>query len=209
MIVEATKALSPATRALAEPIESTYLQYLPGIYRQDPFMGRFLLILESVWGPLERLVDHLPLYTDPSFTPREFMPWLAHWVCVSLDNRWPTDRQRALIGAAVEIYRWRGSRRGLALHIASYSGVEPVIQEHQSGFILGRDSALGWTTRLDPKSSQHDFFTVTVPSPRPESLDEGVIRAIIEEDKPAHTTYALRIVRCLPEAALERRQAPR
>src|SRR2546430_4071020 len=97
--------------------ESAYLRYLPGVYQQDPFLCRLLLIFEAVLAPLERLVDTLPLYTEPEIAPQAFLPWLAGWVAVSLDSGWPVDRQRALIAHAVEIYRWRGTRRGLRLHL--------------------------------------------------------------------------------------------
>ncbi|HWE62588.1 MAG TPA: phage tail protein [Chloroflexota bacterium] len=183
------------------PAESRYLRYLPGLYHQDPFLSRFLLIFESVLEPIERLVGNLPLYTEPAFAPREFLPWLAHWVAVSLDSTWPIERQRALLARAVEIYRWRGTRRGLALHIGAYTGVRPLIQEERDGFVLGGDSGLGWTTRLLRTTPAPMHFVVTVPAPHPEALSEEVLRAIIEEDKPAHTTYDLRVVRCSPGAA--------
>lgn len=175
--------------------ESILLQYLPGIYSQDPFLRRLLLIFESVLAPLERVVNTLPLYTEPEMAPEEFLPWLAHWVAVSLDSAWPLERQRALIAHAVEIYRWRGTRQGLKLHIATYTGTEALIQEHNQGFVLGPESRLGWTTGLVAAPRNPLLFVVTVPVPDPRSIDPAVLRAIIEEDKPAHTTYYLRVVR--------------
>src|SRR5438552_18404525 len=97
---------SPHTGAAAYP-ENIYLQYLPAVYRQDPFLRRLLLIFESVLAPLERVVGTLSLYTEPELAPEEFLPWLAHWVAVSLDSQWTVEQQRALIADAVEIYRWR------------------------------------------------------------------------------------------------------
>ena len=178
--------------------ESTYLQYLPLVYRQDPFLGRFLLIFESVLGPIERLIDNLPVYTEPEMAPDAFIPWLAHWVGVTLEAGWPLERQRALVANAVEIYRWRGTRRGLKLHIRCYTGMEPIIQEYRSGFVLGRESGLGWTTQLVSGPSNPLLFVVTVPVTNPRQVDPHVLRTIIEEDKPAHTTYRLRVVRARP-----------
>src|SRR5690349_15429447 len=89
--------------AVAASHESRYLQYLPSVYRQDPFLRQLLLIFETVLAPLEDVVNILPLYTEPELAPREFLPWLAHWVNVSLDSAWPLERQRALIANAVEI----------------------------------------------------------------------------------------------------------
>lgn len=174
--------------------ESIYLRYLPAIYRQDPLLCRLLLIFESVLAPLERMVDTLPLYTEPEIAPREFLPWLAHWVALSLDSAWPVERQRALIAAAVEIYRWRGTRRGLKRHIQAYTGVEPLIQEYQDGFVLGGETRLGLTTRLATEPRNPVLFIITVPVAEPQRIDPAVVRAIVDEDKPAHATYRLRIV---------------
>lgn len=177
--------------------DSVYLQYLPGIYRQDPFIRRLLLIFESVMLPLERVVDTLPLYTEPEMAPEEFLPWLAQWVSLSLDTAWPVERQRALIADAVEIYRWRGTKRGLKKHIAAYTGIEPIVQESQGGFVLGSESGLGWTTQLVTLPRNPLLFIVTAPVHNPRGIDPGVLRAIIDEDKPAHAVYRLRVVRAL------------
>ena len=93
---------------------SSYLNYLPGIYRESHFLGRFLLIFESILGPIERTVDNLPYYFDPELTPPECVAWLGSWLGLVLDERWPEERRRGLIGSAVELYQWRGTRRGLS-----------------------------------------------------------------------------------------------
>jgi len=177
--------------------ESVYLQYLPVIYRQDPFIRRLLLIFESVMVPLERVVATLPLYTEPEMAPADFLPWLSQWVALSLDTGWPVERQRALIADAVEIYRWRGTRRGLKRHIAAYTGIEPIVQEAQGGFVLGPESGLGWTTQLVTPPRNPLLFIVTVPVHDPRRVSPEVLRAIVEEDKPAHAVYRLRVVRAL------------
>jgi phage tail-like protein len=192
-ILPSVRAPHPNGRA-ALP-DNVYLQYLPQIFRQDPFFRRFLLIFEAILGPLERMVDNLPLYTEPEMAPEEFIPWLAHWVALSLDSAWPLARQRDLINNAVEIYRWRGTSRGLKLHIKTYTSIEPLIQEYRAGFVLGRESGLGWTTQLISTPANALLFVVTAPISHPRAIDAQVLRTIIEEDKPAHTTYRLRIVR--------------
>ena len=39
---------------------SSYLKYLPAIYSDNDFMGRFLMIFESVLEPVEGILDNLP-----------------------------------------------------------------------------------------------------------------------------------------------------
>ena len=38
---------------------SRLLTYLPSIYADDPFLGSFLNIFDSIWLPLERQIDQL------------------------------------------------------------------------------------------------------------------------------------------------------
>lgn len=193
------RALGAAPRVRTDDVlggarESMFLRYLPGIYQDDSFTQRFLMIFESVLGPIDRTIAALPLFTEPEMTPEEFLPWLAQWVALTLDHSWPVDRQRAMIAHAVEIYRWRGTRRGLKLHIQCYTGHEPIIQEYRSGFVLGKESGLAWTTQLLNSPPNPLLFVVTAPVRNPRAVNAAILRQIIEEDKPAHTTYRLRVV---------------
>jgi phage tail-like protein len=195
----------PSTAPYGPPdeVESAYLKYLPAVYRRDATMRSLLLICESVLIPLERVIRTLPLYTEPAVTPEAFLPWLAHWVGVSLDSAWPIDRQRTLIAHAVEIYRWRGTRRGLKLHIQAYTGVEPLIQEYRPGLVLSRESGLGWTSQLLTTVREPFLFVVTVPLPDGHPAERRVLERIIEEDMPAHTSYQLEVVRSSVTAVQE------
>lgn len=186
--------VQPSAEASDVP-ESLYIRYLPAIYQHDPFMRRFMLIFESVLAPLEGIVNTLPFYTEPEMAPEAFLPWLAHWVAAALDSDWPARSQRALIAHAVEIYRWRGTRRGLKLHIKAYTGIEPLIQEYEDGFVLGGEARLGWNTTLGKGTRNPLLFTVTAPVSDAQASDPAMLRAIIEEDKPAHAVYRLYVVR--------------
>jgi len=44
---------------------STYLDYLPGIYHDSDFLGRFLLIFEHILSPIDRTIENIPDYFDP------------------------------------------------------------------------------------------------------------------------------------------------
>ena len=83
---------------------SRLLDYLPSVYREDPLMGRFLLIFESILNPLENTVDNLAYYFDPLLTPEPLLPWLATWVDLALVPAWPL-RRRELIKSAADLYR--------------------------------------------------------------------------------------------------------
>jgi phage tail-like protein len=173
----------------AETPSSSYLQYLPAIYQKDPFLGRFLLIFESILGPIEQTIDQIAAYLDPRLTPAELLPWLSSWVGLELDENWPLDRQRALVGATVMLYRWRGTRRALRDHLAIYTGREPLIVENFDGLRLGQDARLGVNTALGVARPH----TLAVTIDGREDVDEQVLRRIIELEKPPHTGYTLSI----------------
>ena len=139
---------------------SRYLQYLPAIYSEDEFMGRFLKIFESILTPVEQTVGQIPLYFDPKLAPEEFLPWLAFWLDLVLDREWPVAKRRRLISYATQLYQWRGTRRGLETYIEIYTGVRPVITEHHGGIILGEESRLGMNTILG--DGRAHCFTVTL-----------------------------------------------
>ena len=74
-------------------LRSSYLAYLPALYQDDEFMGKFLLIFESILKPIENIVDNSALYFDALMTPEPILPWLACWVDLALDPTWPIERR--------------------------------------------------------------------------------------------------------------------
>jgi phage tail-like protein len=172
---------------------STYLRYLPAIFSRDDFLGRFLRIFESVLDPLDRQIDGLEHYLDPDLTPDRFLPWLASWLDVVVDDGWPRERQVALIRAAPELHRWRGTARGLREHLRLYLGVVPEIEETAGGLRLGPSTQLGFRTVLGESGPRH-HFTVTLRVPDPSAVDYTNVAALIDAQKPAHCTYTLTIL---------------
>lgn len=172
--------LPPGARRLTDGM-SNYMQYLPPGYQDDTFLGRFLLIFESVLDPLERMIDQIHLYFDPRFIPESLLPWLATWVDLVLNENWPADRRRELIRSATNLYRWRGTRRGMSEYIRIYTGVEPTIVEPG-------DPGQRRATAVPPHT-----FRVILEVPDTTGFDRHSLEAIIEAEKPAHTAYFLEI----------------
>lgn len=165
---------------------SSYLEHLPSIFSQDDFSGRFLLIFEHLLLPVDRQIDHLAQLFDPRMTPGEWLPWLASWVDLVLDETWPEKTRRELIRSAVELYQWRGTAQGLKAYLRIYTGVTPEIFEPISRLDLSKP--------LDARGqlAAHSFV-VTLHVANPETIDRDKVIAIIEAEKPAHAAYQLRI----------------
>ncbi|MFW6720206.1 phage tail protein [Streptomyces sp. MAR4 CNY-716] len=95
-------------------------EQLPALYADDDFAQRFTAGLDTVLAPVFATLDNLPAYLDPWVTPADFLAWLASWVGAADDPQWPVALRRRAVHRAVELHRWRGTRRGLteALHLA-------------------------------------------------------------------------------------------
>jgi phage tail-like protein len=192
--------------SISVPASGRYLQYLPRVYQeQDELMGRFLMLFESFWAPIDAQTDNLAYYFDPEFTPAELLPWLATWVDLALDERWPEEKRRHLLSKAVSLYRKRGTRRGLQEYLEIYTGARVQISEHgANNFRLGREARLGLSVALGTLNMPHTFtVTLFLPADAAASAPAGqaradderrrMIEAIIEAEKPAHTSYTLRL----------------
>jgi phage tail-like protein len=169
---------------------STYLDLLPAIYSHDPFLGRFLLAFEQVFSGLpgnedeprkgiEETIDGLAtLFT--SATPTEFLPWLSSWVALTLRADLDEGQQRAFLANIVGLYKRRGTKGNLAQLLKIYTTFEPVITEFDA-------------MPPEAKGLAHHFHVkIRIPS-KHDLIDkwEPVARALIELQKPAHTTYSL------------------
>ena len=147
------------------------LQYLPGVYNTD-FMSRFMALFESILIPIEWNVDNFDLFLDPGTSPTGFLPWLARWFEVIFDDSWSESQRRAFLKDAHRIYARHGTRWALGRVLEIYTSFVPEIMDTGQG--------------LEP----HTFM---VKFPFSETFRrQDLLGKIIDEHKPAHTTYTLK-----------------
>jgi phage tail-like protein len=175
-------------------IEHSFLDYLPSLYRDDKNMEQFLHIFEDLLNPIENTVDNLELFFDPSLTTAPVLSWLASWLDLVLDENLPLKRRRELVASAAELYRWRGTKRGLTEYLRIITGNMPEISENVIGMRLDRDNRLGINTKLG--SSGIGFqFSVNLCLDVDNPINENYVKAIIDAEKPAHTVFTLQVTR--------------
>ena len=183
-----------------------YLEHLPAIYRRSDAVGRNLVrdlcfLFEHMFDSIdEKLTDGWRFY-DPHVAPMDFLQWLAKWTAFTVDLDWPEPQKRALIKRAVDLYRIRGTKRGLALFLKLFTGHEPDISENTwpfKGFrVEGEGAEEGARIAMDsvvlPPVELAHCFVVTMPIAFDDITPELVIRIhqIIQLEKPAHTNYYL------------------
>ncbi|MDD5435635.1 MAG: phage tail protein [Nitrospira sp.] len=175
-----------------EKQESRYLDYLPGFYRDDKFMGQYLNIFEDILDPIESTVNNVSLYFDPMITLKSFIPWLETWLDLNSDPTWTIKKRRELVKSAATLYRMRGTKRGLSEYLRIYTGNTPEITEYIKGMSLDKETKLGIDTKLG-SAGTGNHFTVSIKIKKSE-VEIDTIRSIIESQKPAHTVYTLQIV---------------
>jgi phage tail-like protein len=166
-------------------VPHSLLDGLPALYRDDDFLTRWIDALDQVLAPVHATVDNLDAYLDPALTPEDFLPWLASWVGVAVDEQWPARRRRELVTAAVELYRWRGTARGIASAVALYTGTVPeIIESGGAAFATGPapypgSPRLGLLVRLRTDG---------------QPIDRAAVDAIVTESKPAHVPHRVEII---------------
>jgi len=185
---------------IAIAAKSGYVRYLPSLYTRDELMGRFLMLFESFLAPISQQIRQVPLYFDPAVTPVDMLPWLASWLDLPLDPDWPEARRRSLLKAARRLYQKRGTAAGLQEHLAIYTGGEVQIIEHRANnFVVGRRADLGNSVALGRDNRAHTFTVIVRVDASLLADDDQAqqwrqrITAIIDREKPVHTTYTLRL----------------
>ncbi len=149
-----------------------YLADLPAIYQDSDFLGRFMLIIEAIWEPLEQRQSFMMMYFDPRTCPASMLPWLAGWLDMPVDRLWPEARQRAILAEAMDLMRWRGTRFGLSRMIELSTGLTPeIVDEPEQSFVM----------------------RVRVTVPPSYQVDRQALELLIQSHKPAHIGYVLEL----------------
>ena len=145
-----TVAPSTLPGAPAEQPPLRYLRYLPAIYQElASLLPSYLYPFEERIDALRGLLSQVDNYVAPALAPAaDFLPWLAGWVALTLDDEWEENRRRQLISQAVELYRWRGTVTGMRRYLELYTGLPLArIEVHEGrwpgGIQIGISSRIG------------------------------------------------------------------
>ena len=196
------------------PTPSSLLEYLPAIYQADPFLGQFLLAFEKILlgvkndnvplpevknerkfprKALEEIIATIDLFFQSEQTPKEFLSWLASWVALTLREDWEEEEKRRFISRIIPLYRLRGTKAGLEEMLKTYTELGVEIYEFIQPMQIGVTSRVGVDTAID--GGPPHYFRVKMVfqeyDPSIRIRKEQIAKAIIEQEKPAHTTYDL------------------
>lgn len=162
---------------------------LPAVYQEDDFTMRFVRGLDEVLAPVPTTLDCIVEYFDPALTPPDFLEWLASWVGIEIDEAWATERRRAAVATAVEMYRMRGTVSGLRANVEVLSGGQVEITD--SGGVAYSTKPMG---DLPGQDSPRLAVRVTLPAPveNPDRMTRA-IDSIVATAKPAHVVHRVEV----------------
>ncbi|OXY95769.1 phage tail protein [Streptomyces diastatochromogenes] len=181
------------SRAAVPGLPSRYPigEQLPALYADDDFAQRFTAGLDTVLAPVFATLDNLPAYLDPRVTPTDFLAWLASWVGAAGDREWPVELRREAVVRAVELHRWRGTRRGLVEALRLALGVHAEVTG---------DGGVAWSgtagAELPPEPAAEPL--VRVWPAREARVDVDRVREIVRAMCPVHTAFRVELLPAPP-----------
>jgi phage tail-like protein len=173
----------------------TLLSYLPAVYQEEEssrdFMERYLSLFGTLFDSVDEEIDNMAVQFDSERVEGRQLRWLGSWLGLDSDDHWRDEKVRSLIRAAPELYRYRGTRRGIEKLVETFTGEPPLIVE-PAQFKAMRDQA-DMRMLTDRLYSDNPFaFTVLLNHGQASSDKERVLlRSLIEEHKPAYTEVRL------------------
>lgn len=174
----------------------TYLRYLPATYQEDlsskDFLERFLSLFETFLGDFEAKIGDVPVLFDIEATPKEFLGWLSTWVGAFWDENWEEVKWREFLSRAMQLYKQRGTRKGLSEIIKIFTGKYPIIVEPFQLRCTGEEhkKELNRLFGSDPYS----FCVLLKPGQVKTETERNTVKRIIETEKPAHTNGGLQVL---------------
>jgi phage tail-like protein len=169
------------------PVASTraYLRNgLPSLYQDGDFGMRFVGALEELLDPIVAILDGLPAHFDPNHAPPDILALLAAWVGIDLDETQDIKHQREMVLRSAELGRRRGTVKGLELALRLHFPEVPMRVEDNGGVV--------WHGRPATNGNSAASFVVYCDKPVEENVQAAIARCI-EQYKPVHTTYRLRV----------------
>jgi phage tail-like protein len=183
--------------------QSTYTTFLPAVYQEIDYIHRFIKIFEQAFDPVVNGFSSMWAHLDPLTAPQSLLPFLAHWVDWPIDAQLDLNQQRRLIRRAVEIYRCRGTRKGLRFYLHLYTDLPldeqaereedksiAITEPFGQGCLLGL-ARVGEDAVLGGGKPYH--FDVRLRTQSDNPIDEQLVRRIIDREKPAFCSYSLRV----------------
>ncbi len=218
-----------ASSPTATPLQGVLLSHLPAVF-QGPskesqllrkFLGPFEEILfgdRGLHSTIGSLADYLDARNlDAHHASVEFLPWLASWMGTTLYHQLPEAKQHDFVANASDYYRYRGTSHNLQRLLELFIG--QVVHIDEPDFLLFQVGvhSIGLEASIQGGPPHAFRVTVTISTVADRGGEEPVnrirqieqlARAVIDLEKPAHTTYELKLLSGTQAVNIERSTGP-
>jgi len=169
----------------------TLLSYLPSVYQEEEsssdFLARYLSLFGTLFDSLDEQIGGMSRQFDREVIEGGQLRWLASWLGLEIDEHWSDEWIRQLIRAAPELYRFRGTRRGIEKLIETLTGLPPVIVEPFQFKAMREQAELRWLTDRLYGQDPHTFTVLLNQTQARTEKERVLLRGLIEDHKPAFT----------------------
>jgi len=163
---------------------------LPSNYQENDFLRNFLMIFQHINNEVGISIDTMYKNFRPMECSAKFLPMLADWFGVDLNQLGGEIEIRKFLQYAIPLYRYRGTAAGLRAYLYIVSGIVPEIIEGRVPYDAMEFSEQTEVTAdiLEPDGNDSVFsvyFPVSV-----DVMDSRLIRrltSILQAEKPVHT----------------------
>ncbi|WP_261569967.1 phage tail protein [Frankia gtarii] len=155
---------------------------VPGALLGTGAIDGLLAAFDDVLAPVLATLDSFDAYLDPDLTPSDFLGWLAGWLGVAIDGRWPPERTRRVLRQAPELLRWRGTPHGVAAAVRALAEVDAEVVD---------SGGVGWSPSprgLAP-GARVPMLIVRVPR----GADLRAVETAVQGAKPAHVPHRVEV----------------
>jgi len=121
------------------------------------FLLRFLSLFEGTFGEVEDEIGALAKLFDVAAVPRQYLPWLATWFALELDEVWKEPLQREAIAQAFAQAGRRGTAEGLRGSLRAFVGIDAVIEEpvlNAAWWVLPGSETAGGNCECSPSTAR-------------------------------------------------------
>ena len=182
--------------------QQSLIRFLPTVFQEGrtedeaDLLSRFLWIANHFYDSVQMGADKMTRQLSPFLVEEDYLPWLASWVGLTLDEGWSAEKKRSFLARSARLFTVRGTAQCLTEMLEAFTGVTPAIEENvwpYDGFRIGVTSSIGEDSMIFPEVNLAFCFVVRLPK-RAEDLTPEMcakIHQIIRQEKPAHTMYFL------------------
>ena len=111
----------------------TAVDDLPAVFSEDPrardFTERFVGLFDAWLEDVDDVLDRRAALLDPAALPDDALGWLGGLIGLGFEAEMSVERRRALLAAAPDLYRRRGTPQGLLDTLRVALGVTATVEE--------------------------------------------------------------------------------